>query len=90
MIVVCTFFCFQGEQLLLTWQRAGHTEDSLRRLLHQEQPETQSALQLLLVKVLLLILLGTFASSARSCSLCHDVPDWHCQYTLYTIIHPTS
>ena len=48
---ICTFFCFQGEQLLLTWQRAGHTEDSLRRLLHQEQPETQSALQLLLVKV---------------------------------------
>ena len=41
----------QGEQLLLTWQRAGHTEESLRRLLHQEQPETQSALQLLLVKV---------------------------------------
>ena len=41
----------QGEQLLVTWQRAGHTEDSLRRLLHQEQPQTQSSLQLLLVKV---------------------------------------
>ena len=47
---ICIFVS-QGEQLLLTWQRAGHTEDSLRRLLHQEQPETQSALQLLLVKV---------------------------------------
>jgi len=42
----------QGEQLLVTWQRAGHTEDSLRRLLHQEQPQTQSSLQLLLVKAL--------------------------------------
>jgi len=42
----------KGEQLLVTWQRAGHTEDSLRRLLHQEQPQTQSSLQLLLVKAL--------------------------------------
>jgi hypothetical protein len=44
----------KGEQLLLTWQRAGHTEDSLTRLLLQEQPATQSALQLLLVKVITL------------------------------------
>ena len=61
-IVDICIFVFQGEQLLLTWQRAGHTEDSLRRLLHQEQPETQSALQLLLVKVSSLIL--TFAEKS--------------------------
>ena len=59
----------QGDEMMKTWQMAGHSEDSLKVLVLRENPKTQAQLRLALVKELSNVSAGHIPRSVNVGSL---------------------